>query len=347
MQKTLYNQNFFPLLQCQRTLKHNKILTKTNKPMKKILLPFLAVMALVSCKKENVGGGFDNSPKTVEITIENTAAVTKAETSMAGASSPVCSVTDLTALFADKDGNIIASMPFQNSTQNGKYVFKDVPAEVSKVAAIALRGNEVPATLTAAKTLAQNYEIVDAEYNGLVVYGADLAPVVEDKVLVATFEVAPLQARIEVEAIRSNDTFAGTPEYSAYDLKSLGLAGYSNYDADLSDYVLNMNRSTVAIGSNKAWTWNIKEQAVKNMVLSLDLVGNGYTVAVPARTVTVASYKVDGVAIDSFEAGNIYRFSIAFGKDNFDANDTEEVKVDVDLTIAKWTINTTEVDFAN
>ena len=83
------------------------------------------------------------------------------------------------------------------------------------------------------------------------------------------------------------------------------------------------------------------------MVLALDLVGNGYTVAVPERTLTITTYKVNGEAIENFEAGNIYRFDIVFGEENFDENSTSEVKVDVVLTIAKWTINTTEVEFAN
>ena len=51
--------------------------------------------------------------------------------------------------------------------------------------------------------------------------------------------------------------------------------------------------------------------------------------------------------IEKFKAGNIYRFDIVFGEENFDENTTSEVKVDVVLTIAKWTINTTEVEFAN
>lgn len=318
--------------------------------MKKILIPIIAIAAFVSCNKEWTGHTPTNGVKTVEIKIENSAVVTKAETGKAGESSAVCSVSDLTAIFADKDGNIVESMAFPTSTSNGAYVFREVPATVSKVAAIALRGNEMPETLAAAMTLAENYEIVDAAYDELVVYGQDLAPVVTENVLKAKFTVAPLQARIEVNSISTTDYFTNTQEavakYSAYNLKSLTLAGYANYAADLSAYPLNQSHRFVEVGSGKAWSWNIKQQPVKNMVLSLDLVGNGYTVAVPNRTLTINSYKVNGEEIGTFEAGNIYRFDIEFGEENFDENTTSEVKVDVVLSIANWVVNTTTVGFA-
>ena len=315
--------------------------------MKKIILSILAIAAFASCNKALIEQKPVDGVNSVEITIENAGAVTKAETSKAGENSAVCSVNDLTALFADKNGNIVESMAFPSGTVGGAYVFNNVPSDVAKVAAIALRGNEVPATLAAAKTLAQNYEVVDGEYNSLVVFGQDLAPVVTDGVLKATFTVAPLQARIEVNSIGTTYSFAGQPEYSAFNFKTLTLDGYLNYAADLSAYALGVTRSKVEVGSGKAWSWNIKEQAVRNMVLALDIVGNGYTVAVPERTLTITTYKVNGEAIEKFEAGNIYRFDILFGEENFDENSTSEVKVDVVMTIAKWTINTTEVEFAN
>lgn len=315
--------------------------------MKKILIAVLALAACVACKKVVITPIPGNEPITVEITIDNTFAVTKAVTDKADENSAVCGVSDLTALFADKNGYIVESMAFTNGDGNGTYTFSQVPSTVAKVAAIALRNNQVPATLAAAKTLAQQYEIVDAEYNALVVYGEDLAPVVNEGVLKASFEVAPLQARIEVNSISTTDKFSGTDEYSAYNLESLKLTGYVNYKADLSAYALDKDCPRVAAGSGKAWTWNIKEQAVKNMTLALDLVGNGYTVAVPERTLTITTYKVNGMAIEEFKAGNIYRFDIAFSENNFDDNTTSEVTVDVEMTIAKWIINTTEVEFAN
>ena len=314
--------------------------------MKKILITLLSIAVLAACKKEVIGNRPADGTLTVEITIENAGAVTKAETSKAGENSAVCSVSDLTALFADKSGNIVESMAFPSGTVGGAYEFKNVPSTVSKVAAIALRGNEVPATLAEAKTLAENYEVVDGEYNSLVVFGQDQAPVVTDGVLKAIFTVAPLQARIEVNSIGTTFSFAGQPEYSAFNLKSLTLAGYANYASDLSAYALSARASKVELGSGKAWSWNIKEQAVRDMTLSLDLVGNGYTVAVPHRTLTINTYKVNGETIETFKAGNIYRFDILFGENNFDENSTSEVKVDVVLTVAKWTINTTTVEFA-
>ena len=115
---------------------------------------------------------------TVEITIENSAAVTKAETPMAGQSSAVCSVSDLTSLFAGKDGNILSSSVFPNLV-NGKYTFTALPASISQVAVIDLRDLVEPsslATFEAARQLAAT-ELVDANYDDLVVYGEDCSPV--------------------------------------------------------------------------------------------------------------------------------------------------------------------------
>ena len=319
--------------------------------MKKILIPIIAIAAFVSCNKEWTGHTPNGGLKTVEISIENSAAVTKAVTSWAGENSAVCSVSDLTALFADKSGNIVDSKTFPKGTVGGLYTFANVPATVSKVAAIALRGNEVPETLAAAEQLALNTEYVDAAYDELVVYGQDLAPVVTNGVLKASFTVAPMQARIEVASISTTDYFTNTldapAKYSAYNLKSLSLAGYADYAADLTAYPLNQQKRTAAPGGGQVWSWNIKQQPVKNMVLSLDLVGYDYTIAVPNRTITINSYKVNGEPVGSFEAGNIYRFDISFSEQNFDENTTSEVGVGVELTIAKWVINTTEIGFAN
>lgn len=334
--------------------------------MKKLFLLILSI-ALLACSKEEPNNTPMEGAMTVEITIENSAAVTKAETPIAGQSSAVCSVSDLTALFADKDGNILSSSVFPNLV-NGKYTFTALPASVSQVAVIALRDLVEPsslATLEAARQLAAT-ELVDANYDDLVVYGEDCSPVHSmsgnSNVLTATITVAPLQARIEVVSIKTTDKFTNykpegsdeivVPEYSNYNLKSLSLAGYSNYDADLSGLIFGLNSEGRTVTNitpkvtNTAWSWNINEQAVKNMVLSLDLVGNGYTIAVPERTLTINKYKVDGEEISEFKAGNIYRFDIVFSQDNFDDNSTSEVKVDVTLNIANWVINTTTVEFA-
>ena len=337
--------------------------------MKKLFLLILSI-ALLACSKEEPNNKPIEGAMTVEITIENSAAITKAVTPMAGQSSAVCSVSDLTALFADKDGKILpnSTSAFPNLV-NGKYTFNDLPANVSQVAVIALRGLVEPtslATLADARDLAAT-ELVDANYDELVVYGEDCSPVHSmsgnSNVLTATITVAPLQARIEVASIKTTDRFTNykpegsdeivVPEYSNYNLKSLSLAGYSNYDADLTGLIFGLNsegRTVTNITpneSNTAWSWNIKEQPVKNMVLSLDLVGNGYSIAVPGRTLTINKYKVDGEEISKFKAGNIYRFDIVFSQDNFDVNSTSEVKVDVTLDIANWVINTTTVEFAN
>ena len=315
--------------------------------MKKILLTLAAVAALTSfasCKKEIIGSDLAKAPKTVEITILN-GSVTKAVTAPAAGS--VCAIADLTALFADATGNVVESKNFAGLTAtDGKYIFADLPSTVSQVAVIALRGNDVPATVNAAKTLWQNTEMVEAAADQLIVYGEDLNPsstkTDEGYVLSASVSVVPNHARIEVTSISCRDM--GT--YSDINLRKMTLKGYENYAAALSANLSSSSDMAVA-GEDLVWSWNIKKQNVTDLILDMNVTGNGYTVAVPERTLTVDTYSVGGNEITTFETGNVYKFNIEFAASDLAEDGSATVSASVTVTISEWTINETSVGFAN
>lgn len=312
--------------------------------MKKILLTILAASAIVACKKADIDAGFAKAPKTVEITIEN-GAVTKATT--APASGTVCNVADLTALFADQEGAIVESATFSGlKATDGKYTFTDLPSSVSKVAVIALRGNEVPETLAGAKALWESTEMVDAAADKLIVYGEDLKPTSskdgDHYVLSASLTVVPNHARIEVSSISCTDMGA----YSAIRLGTMTLAGYEDHAA-LVNATLSSTADNAIAGENLVWSWNIKEQETADIILDATVEGNNYTVAMPERTLTVNSYTVDGSKISTFENGNVYRFDIRFAASNLAEDGSATVSASVTVTISEWIINQTSVGFAN
>lgn len=313
--------------------------------MNKIILTLAAVaVALVGCKKVDIDAQFAKAPKTVEITIGNSN-VTKAVT--APADGAVCDIADLTALFADASGNVKKSAGFAGMTAtDGKYTFTDLPSTVSQVAVIALRDKQTPATLAEAETLWSGTEMVEADADKLIVYGEDRNPVstktASGYVLSASVTVVPAHARIEVASISCTEMNS----YSAINLSKMTLGGYETYAAALEAVLASTSDKAVA-GENRVWSWNIKEQATKPIVVDMTVVGNGYTVAVPERTLTVSTYSVGGTQIDKFENGNVYKFDIKFKESDLAADGSATVSATVTVTISEWTVNDTSVGFAN
>lgn len=313
--------------------------------MKKILLTLASVAALVSCNKHEIENKFENAPKTVEITIEN-GSLTKAVT--APAAGAVCDAADLTALFADASGAIKKTASFADVTpENGKYTFTDLPSTVSQIAVIALRGQETPATLAAAKSLWENTEMVETAANQMIVYGENLNPsstkTEAGYVLSASVTVVPNHARIEVSSISCTDM--GT--YSEIGLSKMTLTGYENYTVIFEEEALTSTSDKAVAGDGLVWSWNIKEQVTKAIALEMSVVGDGYTVAVPERTLTVDKYSVGGSEIDTFEAGNVYNFAINFAASHLAEDGSAIVSAAVTVTISQWVINETSVGFAN
>ena len=136
--------------------------------MKKLLFSIVALFTLVACEKGEIGS--KTAPMTVEITIANGSSATKAVTSPATSGAFVCEANDLTAVFADANGIIIKSVAFEKATaSNGKYTFTGLTTEVSKVAVIALRDNN----LNDITTLAYIHKYTVQEWEQLN-YGKDI-----------------------------------------------------------------------------------------------------------------------------------------------------------------------------
>jgi hypothetical protein len=109
--------------------------------------------------------------------------------------------------------------------------------------------------------------------------------------------------------------------------------------------VLTSASNTIAPATTgNVWSWNIAPQATSNIVTNLYVVGNGYTTAVPLRTVTITSYANGATPITNFEAGKIYKFAIDFDAANID--DVENyVCAEVKVTIQPWEVVPVTVGF--
>lgn len=320
--------------------------------MKKLLFSIVALFTLVACEKGEIGS--KTAPMTVEITIANGSSATKAVTSPATSGAFVCEANDLTAVFADANGIIKKSVAFEEATaSNGKYTFTGLTTEVSKVAVIALRDNNLNDinTLDEVKDIWVTEEQMDAEADELIAYGEDLNPTqrnVGDNnyILSATVRVLPNHSRIEVTSIGCTDFGS----YSALNLISLGLEDYMHSDADdLTGKSLNKEISSVNPGEGKVWSWNLIGQTtpVMKTYLIMEVVGDGYTVVAPERLLTVNSYKVNGGNITYFEAGNVYKFAINFGVDKLFGNSDVNVSAEVTVEIDQWIVNETQIGFEN
>lgn len=303
----------------------------------------LAMFTLIACKKEPVV--YQNAPKTVEIKILNGVSATKAVTAPAEDGQFVCSASDLTALFADAAGNVVSHEVFPATAEgNGTYRFEDVDASVSQVAVIALQGNSAPGTIAAAEELWAETEQVDAEAGKLIAYGLDAEPEASGNakdgyLLSAELSVVPAHARIEIASISCTDFGS----FSSITLGQLSLADGAYAQSVYA--TLDRNNTTAVAGTDVVWSWNILEQAVSPMVLDLTVASDSYVVAVPERTVTIASYKVDGTAISTFEKGKVYSLNISFTESNIDET-AADISVDVTVSIAQWVVKETDYEFA-
>lgn len=106
----------------------------------------------------------------------------------------------------------------------------------------------------------------------------------------------------------------------------------------------NHDDNVVAPEDSKVWSWNILPQAISDLTLNMHVVGNGYTVQVPEKSVTISTYNGNLSPILSFAQGNIYKFNIDFAENNIDNVDI--LSVDVTVSIAKWVVNEVTPGFA-
>lgn len=331
--------------------------------MKKLMLSLAALaMIAVGCEKnENI---LSTSEKSVGLTILNGGSGTKAVTAPSGDQNFECAAAaDLTVLFADQAGKVVEKRALTAGTATAgtagedgltptTYTFHKLPETVQQVAVIALRGNSEPATLADAKTLWET-ETKDAEVADIVVYGASdqmtqNGTCLVDGVNYPFFEgkvrVAPAHTRLEVTSIQCTDL--GENEYG-YSKITLNKMTFGGADEQTLGNVLASKDDVATAGENKVWSWNwLAPKAVANLVVDLTVEGKNYTVAIPKKTLTINGYNKDGQAINEFAVENIYKLAIPFKESNINATDAY-ICVDVEVTIAKWIVNTLTPSFAN
>ena len=359
--------------------------------MKKYLFAALALTALVACSKDPIDDVLTSSEKSVFISIANMASDTRATGGITegNATDVACATTnDLVFLFADKDGNILAKKAWNEGVDGSDpakiRAFHKLPEQVTQVAVIAHYANwNSLATLSDADIAwkTPTDAIVKGALSSVVVYGVDneLSRNGTCSVDGATYakmeaevSVAPYMSRIELGQIKCIDL--GT-KYSKIGLENISFATdaytYKFADAFANDDALTSADDNVVLTSNSdvyqptksvatdVLSWNITPQAVSDMILNMHVVGNGYTVQIPKKTVTIKSYKSDKAAqndnkngtpddasddtMTKFNSGQIYKINFNFSENNIDNNDI--LCVDVTVNIAEWVVNTVTPGF--
>ena len=358
--------------------------------MKKYLFAALALTALVACSKDPIDDVLTSSEKSVFISIANMASDTRATGGITGgnADDVACATnTELVFLFADKDGNILKKKAWNEGVDGTNpatiRAFHRLPEQVTQVAVIAHYAayadddfDNLSDAVNAWET--QTDAIVAGELSSVVVYGVDneLSPngtcTVDGDTyakMEASVTVAPHMSRIEIGQIACTDL--GT-KYSKIGLENISFATgaytYKFADAFANDAALDSADANVVLDSSSdtyslatdVLSWNITPQPVSDMILNMHVVGNGYTVQIPKKTVTINSYKsnkanqndndngTDGDTTDDtmtkFNSGQIYKINFNFSENNIDNNDI--LCVDVTVTIANWVVNTITPGFA-
>ena len=259
--------------------------------MKKLFVAVLALAALAACNKEEAPTLLESSKKSVSISILNGGLETRAITNASATANYACAEEgDLTVLFADNAGKVVASRLLSAAddekpgTANEEglvpttYTFHKLPESVIKIGVIALRGNTAPNTLDQAWTLwtteakdAQVYPNADSE---VVVYGYgdltraqdengnDAFCVVDEKypLFEGSVRVAPAHTRLEVLSFQCTDL--GTNGNAAD-----GVYGYSKITLNkmtMGTDVQNLGNVLDSADdiaypngdSTQAWSWN-------------------------------------------------------------------------------------------
>lgn len=318
--------------------------------MKKLFVAVLAIAGLVACNNEPETI-FNSSEKSIALTIVNSNEATRAITNASDDANFVCAdADDLTVLFADSNGNVKETANLASGeNENGTYTFHELPEYIVKVAVIALRGNDVPATLAAAEAIWKT-ETINAQVADIVVYGA----MAEGEVLMqdgtctvdhveyplykGSVRVAPYHTRFEVLEFKCYDLNVAEYGYSKITLDKMTYGG--QYEQALGK-VLDSPTAVATAGEGQAWSWNwAPEKAVANLVVDLTVEADDYHVAVPKKTLTITGYQdKDGNDIAKFERENIYKLKVPFSEKNIDSTDAY-ICVDVDVEIAEWVVNT-------
>ncbi len=343
--------------------------------MKKLFIAALALASVVACSKDDNATIFDESKKSVELTILNGGGSTRAITDASSDETFECAgVADLTVLFADKAGKVVETraLTAATSTTSGTagadglvpttYSFHRLPETVQQVAVIALRGNNSPTTLAEARNI-WVFETPDAEVKDIVVYGesgqmsqdgfCQIEGDTEYPLFKGAVRVAPAHTRFEVLSFQCTDLGQNEYGYSQITLNSMKVVD-TIYSQPLNK-VLASKDDVATAGEGKAWSWNwvaakndLSAASVtpKELKVAMTVVGKNYTVAIPGKTLSIVGYQQNGQDITEFKAENIYKLTVPFTEANIDPTDAY-ICVNVDVTIAKWVINTITPVFGN
>lgn len=287
-------------------------------------------------------------------------------------------------MFAKADGTIVKV--YQGGTNGtipaavgSTYTFHKLPETVRQVAIIGNYTGTAPVAGNHLSTYEDAWQeeseaTVKADYKNLLAYGKDdltnsntcttvneHGNTLEYPLYTADVTVAPHKARIEITKIACDDA-AAYNLYSYIGVVSVKMAGvtdgnsYIHYFTEFSDINLPSNNvnnvlcmpssKSIAPQAGNVWSWNIAPQAVSNIVTELYVEGNGYTTAIPPRTVTITSYANGSTPITQFEAGKIYQFAIDFDAANID-NVENYICAEVEVTIKPWEVVPVTVGFQN
>ncbi len=331
--------------------------------MKKLFVAVLAIAALAACNKEEATI-LNTSKKSVSMTILNGGEATRAITTASGEENFECAAeADLTVLFADATGKVVESRALSaaaekvvGTAEEGQlvpttYTFHRLPETVMQVGVIALRGAAEPASLADAKALWKT-ETKDAQFANIVVYGEDdeLSPAdycakagdEEFPFFNAAVRVAPAHTRFEVLSFQCMDLGRNEYGYKQIDLVKMTMGDDEQalgQSLKAETDVATPSGVNVA-DEDKAWSWNwIAPHAFSPITVDLVVTGKNYTVAIPEKTLTINKIMNGETEVTEFAVENIYKLNVPFYEKNIDATDAY-ICVDVEVTIAKWVVNT-------
>lgn len=170
------------------------------------------------------------------------------------------------------------------------------------------------------------------------------------------------------KTIDEDSAVKGYDEITLKDIKFGAGKYYYNFAENTvlyGKYTGNINDETKGVRANYATTrkyafedaekegtqylaWNIAQQsafsATTPLVMSVATEAYDFTNATKNTTLTVVGLTKDGSAVNTFEAGNIYRLDLDFKEANLDNYD-DGICVEVEVTVAKWVVNIVEPTF--
>lgn len=273
--------------------------------MKKLFVCAMALAAFVSCSKDDVAQGvaLDSKNKSIEITIENSGAATRAANdgitageTVKGSKAPVAEAKTMDILFADASGTILKVMdlvagtgvhendpaenvdsytPGASSTATGEdgisrttYVWHNVPAAVTQVAIVRDVMGDVTITPGTTK-LADVKDAADDEVTNLTRSVDEIFLYGEDLVLESNGDCVTVNG-IEYEYFLGKVRVA--PLFARFEINSIQCSdlGDDNKDTDINTFGFDELTLT-------SLTWNSEDKS-------------GYTIELPEAATMWGSY---------------------------------------------------------